>query len=198
MKILIGGPDGCGKSTVAELLSDSLTSRGMVTERLHYRPNILFGTGAEPEVEGASDAPYGPAAHGLTRSVIKLLITYADELAHTVLRVTGRRPRVVIQERGWWDQAIDTRRYRLHRASGRLVEFLGAWLPRADLVVVLTGPSSVIHDRKPELPLEEIDRQLSEWRSGASRMARRHLFVDVRDTAPQNAVDGILQAMAVQ
>ena len=66
-------------------------------------------------------------------------------------------------DRGWWDMAVDPRRYRL-RVPGRAVEMLGRFIPAPDLVVVLHAPTDVILARKADLPAAEIERQIERWR----------------------------------
>jgi hypothetical protein len=75
-------------------------------------------------------------------------------------------------ERGWWDVAVDTTRYRMH-VPAPLVRLLGQLLPRPDLVLVLTAPARVISERKRELAPEEIRRQTSEWKTALPRRVER-------------------------
>ncbi len=81
-----------------------------------------------------------------------------------LLRVLPLRARtgLVVMERGWWDLSVDPARYRLD-VPASLVNFLGRWLPRPDLALVLQAPPDLIHARKAELAEEEIDRQQELW-----------------------------------
>lgn len=197
MRILIAGPDGSGKSTIADMLTESLRADGVGVQRLHYRPGVLLSrrAGAGEVAPSAVDDPHGRTHRGVAASVAKVLVTFADVVAADVLgRRSGSAPGVVIQERGWWDQDVDSRRYRLHPRSCGGVRALGRVLPRPDLAVVLTGPPALIHRRKPELPVDEIDRQSREWLRRAPRIAKRHIVVDVRDE-PWSVADRVLDAM---
>jgi hypothetical protein len=69
----------------------------------------------------------------------------------------------VVTERGWWDLAVDPRRYRLD-VPPLLVRALGVALPHPDVAFVLEAPAEVVRGRKAELPVEELDRQRLAWR----------------------------------
>ena len=68
------------------------------------------------------------------------------------------------RERGWWDVAVDPRRYRL-TSPPWLVRALGFWLIQPDLVLLLEAPPDTILRRKSEISKEEIERQASAWDS---------------------------------
>ena len=66
-------------------------------------------------------------------------------------------------ERGWLDIAVDPRRYHL-TVPPKLVELLDRSLPSPDLVIVLEADPQILNDRKAELPLGELSRQIGRWR----------------------------------
>jgi hypothetical protein len=79
-------------------------------------------------------------------------------------RPVRARGGLVLAERGWWDLAVDSRRYRLS-APKRTILALGRLLPRPDVVFVLDAPSTVLVERKAELPAAELARQARAWRA---------------------------------
>ncbi|MGH3609356.1 MAG: hypothetical protein ACRDRD_14875, partial [Pseudonocardiaceae bacterium] len=103
-----------------------------------------------------------------------------------------RRGGWVILERGWWDVAIDQRRYRL-RSSGWLLRALGHLLPRPDLVIVLRAPAQVLYSRKPELSTAEFERQLNDWTTVLPVRVRR-AFIDA-GRAPADVLDSVADAV---
>jgi thymidylate kinase len=70
----------------------------------------------------------------------------------------------LVMERGWWDLAVDPRRYRLD-VPASLIRQAGRLLPRPDLVLVLDAPVTVMLARKSELDEYELTRQLVLWRT---------------------------------
>jgi thymidylate kinase len=168
--IIVGGPDGAGKTTLcARLISEVLDGDRV----LHIRfPRLLprrnrekararrLGAGNSPDASSPRVYPR-PYVRGLT--VVKASYLYADFLLGWAVRVAPhvRRGGWVVFERGWWDHAVDPRRYRLR--SGRPFQVLGRLIPRADVVLVLEADPEVIRARKPQLSSAELSRQMTAW-----------------------------------
>lgn len=165
--LVVAGPDGAGKTSLADALARRLGSDVL---RLHHRPGVLPTRTADqgPVTQPHRQAPYGRAA-----SVAKLVYLWADYLLGWWLTLgpARRGGRHVILERGWWDLLVDPRRYRL-RAPPWLVAALGRMLPRPDLTVVLTADPAVLSSRKDELGDAELSAQITRWRRIAEHRPR--------------------------
>lgn len=159
--VVVAGPDGSGKSSVADELRAQLPGPIL---HIHHRPRVLPArpSGQAPPSEPHRDAPY---AAGL--SLLKALYLYADYLLGWVLwvRPVARSGGSVVVERGWWDLVVDPRRYRLHPSSVPLVKALGRLLPRPDATLVMVGDAQTFFGRKRELPAVELQRQMDTWRA---------------------------------
>jgi thymidylate kinase len=171
--IVVAGPDGTGKSTIADHLG---ATRAKPVLRFHQRPGVLprRSDGRGPVTRPHAEEPYGRAV-----SVAKLFYLWADYVIGWTIRVRPavHRGATVIIERGWWDIAVDPMRYRM-RVSDQLVLALGRLLPRPNQTLILTGPAQLIHARKPELRTAEVERQLERWRLIAAEHPRT-VLVDV-------------------
>jgi hypothetical protein len=167
LSILLVGPDGAGKSAVAERLPTACAAMFRRASRSHWRPGILPRPGA---IVGrtASDPtqPHRRRAFGRVPSALLVGYYWFDFLAGALLRDAPMKVRsgLIVRERGWWDLAVDPRRYRLRIAPGA-VRALGRLLPAPDLVILLRSDASVLHARKPELEPPELERQLVAWDS---------------------------------
>ncbi|MFN2490069.1 MAG: hypothetical protein ABR529_10085 [Actinomycetota bacterium] len=182
--VAVGGPDGVGKTTLCEALMNEVLADLPV---LHVRfPGLLprrdpverrairLGVGQEPDL---TRLRVYPPTYPWLKTQVKILYTWVDYLLgwHVRIRPFVRRGGWVLLERGWWDHAVDPRRYRL-KPPAHLVGWMGRALPRADLVIALGAPPEVIRARRPELTLDELDRQMSAWRRVLpARQARLHL-----------------------
>ena len=111
----------------------------------------------------ASD-PHARDPHGVAVSSALLGYHWLDHLLGGWLRFRPVRARggLVLAERGWWDIAVDPRRYRI-KASRTMILMLGRFLPRPDIVFILDAPSAVLLARKRELPAVELARQARAW-----------------------------------
>ncbi len=176
---MVAGPDGSGKTAVADQLADVLAP---TVRRLHHRPGVLP---AKSRHSGPVTQPHAHAPYPPTLSVVKVGYLFGDYLLGWWLRIRRfqRAGGSVILERGWWDLLVDQRRYRL-AVPPRLIRILGALLPRPDLTVVLEGDPELLRSRKAELTLEELARQRDAWRSVPPHAGA--LYVDV--AAPLEAV----------
>lgn len=192
LSVLLVGPDGTGKSTVAGSLADSESLAPVTTT--HYRPGILWKRSPEVTV-----TPHAEARRSSAASTIKLLAVFVDFVLGHVgpWRRLGREGLIVL-ERGWWDHVADPVRYRLPPQLSGIVRVLGRLLPRADLVVILGGDPSAIVDRKPELSEHEVAAQLERWRRLADRAGRRVLELDTVVDRPEVTVARIERALSVR
>jgi hypothetical protein len=189
--LIIGGPDGAGKSTLAAALIGEVLAEMPV---MHIRfPRLLprrnrerararrLGEGGTPDLFGPRVYPQ-PYPWGV--SPWKALYLFIDFLLGWRMRVAPfvRSGGWVVFERGWWDHAVDPRRYRLR--SGWPFVVLGRLIPRADLVLILEADPDTIHARKPQLATGELARQMRVWHRILPRSQRR-VFLDAALPVPR-------------
>lgn len=194
--IALAGPDGTGKTTIGDALAARASQAGIPVSRFHYRPGLIGG-----RVEGSSATvtPHAQAQRPLLSGVLKLLVVALDMTVGYLVR--WRRPRrrgLLIVERGWWDMAVDPRRYRLSPRLVGLVRRVGAIVPRPDLLVVLAGDAEAINARKPEIGVDEVTRQLQAWEGIAHVAARRVLRLDTVAHSREAVTDAIFDAVGIQ
>jgi hypothetical protein len=163
--ILIVGPDGSGKSSLASRLVSSAHEDGRPVRHIHWRPALLPYADTLGGPSPNPSRPHGRDAHSRPLSFLRVVYYWVDFFVGLRLRALPVRNHggLLVIERGWWDLAVDPLRYRLNVQPG-LIERLGNLLPRPDLVICLEAPPGVLAERKQELPKSELDRQMKAWR----------------------------------
>jgi thymidylate kinase len=160
--IVVTGPDGAGKTTIAAAI---VRGDARATGPLHWRPEVLPRLGALVGRKGGDPSdPHANPQRGRLVSMIVLIYYWLDFFIGTWLKIRPvlRRGDSVVMERGWYDFAVDPKRYRLD-VSPRLVILLGHLLRPPDVVIVLDASEQTLLRRKQELPVEEIVRQRHAW-----------------------------------
>lgn len=204
LTILVVGPDGSGKSSLAAAVVDACQGMFKRHEHQHWRPQILPRPGsviARPPSDPSE--PHARPPYGRLPSMALLAYYWLDFMigASTKEAVFRVRSGLVVRERGWWDIAVDPARYRLSVPEW-LVRAGAALMPRPDLVLILEGPPETLAARKPELKIEEIARQSLSWRTILPRNVNRRFidvsrpFDEVREVA-RDTVCAVMEARAV-
>jgi len=169
------GPDGAGKSSVIASLEADSRQEFPLVQVFHLRPGLLRGTRAGRQFTAE---PHARPPRSRVASVAKFLFLSGDYLLGYWIRVRPLLTRsvLVIFDRYVQDLAADARRFR-YAGPAWLIRIGIRFLPVPDLTLVLDAPSSVIHARKQELGIEEIDRQRTIYRALSSPSRRNHVRI---------------------
>lgn len=189
--LAVAGPDGVGKTTFIELLQSEL-ARVLVKdlddiEVKHFRPHILPNikqllSGKKYDVSNEEfSKPHRAAPASAPSSLVRLAYYWADYLLGywLVNRRKCARGTVMIFDRYFYDFIVDPRRSRIKLPTWLRKLFL-YMTPQPDLVFFLDCDAEIVYARKQELPKEEIERQLSEYRKLAAAFPGRFVQLDAR------------------
>jgi hypothetical protein len=178
MRLLLAGPDGSGKSSIRKLLE---AGAGSQSRAVHFRVGPLLRPSTESGIESN---PHASETRGLLASLAKVVCSWLDYQYR--MRFTWRSQKLTIIERGFWDQLVDERRYRISPALLPLIDILSRTLPKLDMVILLTGDAGAICRRKNEISQIETERQLKVWSELAPRIGHQ---VVTLDTVRQSEVE---------
>lgn len=179
--IVLVGPDGVGKTTVARAIG-SLSPR--TVRYFHFRPPLTTALILVAQLDTSfRPAPKATGVVGPVFGWVRLSVNFVRFWLGYAARVRPAltRGEIVVGDRWAYAYLVQPRAVRFGGPSSLARAFV-ALLPQPDLVVNLSASPDVIRARKAELSLEEIRRELDEWRR---LPARRLHTVD----ATRNATD---------
>ncbi len=165
--VALVGPDGAGKSTVIECLRTLPPEVSFAIELRHWRPDLMprLGSlfGKSLGVTTTTDGLILPRRTPGRFPVLRLAYYWLDFFAGHFIKdcPASNALCVVVYDRCALDMAVDPLRFGLPTPRG--TRMLWRLIPKPDLVILLHDEPARIHARKPELPVEEIERQNARW-----------------------------------
>jgi thymidylate kinase len=163
------GPDGSGKSTIAEGVLNAGCDGYRRTTHFHWRPELLPRPGRKRVV--SDDSPDAPipameSKYGFTMSLLRFSYYYLDFILGYWVKLFPKKvaSSLIIGERYYYDILVHPERYGF-KLPKWLYQVLMPFVPKPDLTILLSNKPEEIAKRKSELTIEEISRQLKEYRS---------------------------------
>ncbi len=164
--IAVMGTDGAGKTTIIDRITKPLNEavhNALFYE--HMRPNLipniaqLFG---KKKQDGPVVNPHSSKPSGMIGSLLRLFYYSFDYIIGHLLKVYPmivKKSSIWIFDRYYYDYMIDPKRARMNLPKW-IISIMGYFIPKPDLVLCFGADPKAIFDRKPELPLEEIAKQV--------------------------------------
>lgn len=168
-------PDGGGKSSVFERIEDSCWGCFHGITKIYFRPHILRNPGMlnpiNPVPESTDNPdPHGKTPNGLIKSLIRYFYYNIDFILGYNLLVRKKciQKQLVVFDRYYYDYFVDLTRYRY--SFPKWVPKAFAWsIPRPDVIFILEGTPQVLFERKKELPIDELKRQMKAYHAISKR-----------------------------
>lgn len=167
MFVVLVGPDGSGKSTVARALPLAMAEQFSGSWHFHWRPKLLasprrHGTG--PASPPAVSAPPNKQAYGFFLSLVRFLYYWIDFTVGYWVRIHPRlrAGQLVVGERYFPDILVHPQRYGFALPVW-LMRVFGGTVPAPDATILLAASAEVVRARKDELSLDVIRRQFSAY-----------------------------------
>jgi thymidylate kinase len=203
--VAIVGVDGVGKSTLAASLEEELRCMGMAVrlEWCGFQDWFVLGHVARglrrilrlvPRIKSSqhSSGQLYDANRSIFRNRVARICYYgAVAVDHTIQLIvkvgfSKKNGFLVLCDRYYLDQAISiSTELESRRAHLLFITLYDAILPRPDIVLFVTAPSTVSMNRKSDIPSEEyLERRAELYPSGIRRYP--HIEIDGRREVSQN------------
>jgi thymidylate kinase len=202
--IAVLGTDGAGKTTIIDAIKEPLNEavhKALFYE--HMRPNLipniaqLFG---KKQQVGSVVNPHAAKASGLAGSLLRLLYYSFDYILGYWLKVYPvmvKKSSIWIFDRYYYDYLVDPKRARINLPIW-MIKRMMFFIPEPDLILCLGAEPKVIHDRKPELPLDEVIEQVSKLKYFCES-EKKAIWIDTGkslDVAVKQTLETIVNKMA--
>ena len=193
------GSDGAGKSSIINLIQLPLESalHGALCYE-HLRPNFLPSLARlfhRNENQISITEPHKSSPSGFWGSLVRLTYYTCDYITGFWLKVYPemvRRPTLFIFDRYFYDYLFDPRRSRINLPTW-IIKLFSILIPKPDLIFCLGANPEIMHARKPELPLDEIVRQIEILKAFCTK-EKRTVWIDTSH-APERSADEALSVI---
>lgn len=199
LMVSFSGPDGCGKTTVIEMLRERLAVN---TPKLyHFRPSLLpnlgevaHKAGVVKEVDRNFDQPHRAKKKGKVNSLIRLCYYLTDYIIGYWIRILPVRQRkhIIFFDRYFTDVIVDSERSSIF-LNYKFIAFLRHFIPKCQYNFIFKVDPETIRVRKQELEIDDMNRIYSRLEYLCARDKRYH-WIDNNST-PEEAVKQILDAL---
>lgn len=157
--VVVVGPDGAGKTTVATELLQKVAGR-----YFHFRPPFRATNMSRVppilETPREKEERPSPAAMGWLRLLRNFLSSWIGYL--TAIRPSLKRGELVVADRWIYGYLVQPKPLRYSGPSW-LARLATTLLPQPDLVVNVTASAELVHSRKDELDQGTIRSELQAW-----------------------------------
>lgn len=170
------GPDGSGKSSVIEGLTERLKLSRVKMKSIHWLPQL--GRDAEVSTAVVTD-PHARPPKSAVLSILqlgKIVAVWWIALLRDLIHLRAKKA-IVLSDRFYPDLVADPRRYRYGAPVG-LAKVAFKLIPKPDRVIVLHTKAETILKRKQEVAPEELERQLKEYKAISEDWGDRAVLVD--------------------
>lgn len=191
------GTDGSGKSTIIDnirpLLNEAFHKKVYYE---HMRPNrfpsIARLMGRKEEFSGPVTNPHDSEPSGLIGSFLRWSYYMLDYTLGYYIKIYPKkaiRSCVWIFDRYYYDYLIDPKRGRINLPQWilKLGQFI---IPEPDIIVCLGADAETIHNRKPELPLKEVERQVAALKRFCNSH-KRAVWIDTGNSIEKSSTDAL-------
>lgn len=167
------GTDGSGKSTIINGLSAVLGNSFPkdMQDYYHWRPGFIKKEKQSKDGQTiVVTEPHAKKPYNKVKSFAKFMFFNIDYILGYWCKVRWEiaKGHLVIFDRYYYDYYMDKIRYRLS-ISDSVLAFFGHFIPKPDVTFLLIGDPETLYERKREISVEEIQKQIGRLMNNQTR-----------------------------
>jgi thymidylate kinase len=202
MMVSFSGPDGCGKTTVIDLVMERLAVNPPYL--YHFRPSLLpnlgktiHHAGLKKSVDENFDQPHRATRKGNVNSLLRLGYYFSDYLIGYMFKILPIRQRkhIIFFDRYFTDMIVDSERSSIF-LNYKFIVWLRHFVPHCQANFIFRVDPDTIRQRKQELSVEEMLRIYQRLEYLAS-IDKSYHWIDNNGT-PEEAVKQIIHLLCSQ
>lgn len=192
------GTDGTGKSTLISHIIPVLEEAFHNTVYYeHLRPNYLPSLarlfGKKNKTQGPITNPHSNKPSGFVGSLFRVGYYFFDYTIGYFVKIFPKKAFkscVWIFDRYYYDYYIDQHRSLLNLPKW-IIRFFQVLIPEPDIIICLGANYEIIHNRKPELSIQEVKQQV-DLLSEFAKKQKRAVWIDT-STSIKESTDAVLE-----
>ena len=170
ISIAIISPDGGGKSSVVKELDYICSGSFHGFKRFYFRPRLLKNIGSYNILNPQPESDENPNPHNVKldsflKSLVRFFFYNIDFIIGFLILVKPLviKKYLVVFDRYYYDYFVDMKRYKYNIPAWIPLFFLKI-IPKPQIVFVLNGTAEVFYNRKQELSIIELNRQIEKFK----------------------------------
>jgi thymidylate kinase len=168
--IVLLGPDGSGKSTIAKYTLERVSGSFHGGRVQYWRPYLLPAMGKLKFWNPSEEVSINPRPHdhpeqNRFKSLLRFFYYLTDYLIGYPIKIYWAKVKknIIIFDRYYYDYLVDLYRYQFNIPRWVPKLFLPL-IPAPNMTIYLDADPAILHKRKQELPVQELKRQVKEFK----------------------------------
>ncbi|RUR12738.1 thymidylate kinase [Legionella sp. km772] len=158
LSVVLLGADGSGKSTALNYIKEQFSEKRKLfpLKRIYFKPTVFKIKPDNKNSLQKGHIPHNASSYPSILSLAKVLYVFLNYILYLpMLYVRKKNGHLILFDRHFYDLIIDSKRHRINEKGVYWAKFLTKFLPKPDVLIILSCEPEQLSKRKPgEVPIE--------------------------------------------